>query len=170
MQHPLSKFTQVAMSFGSRHLNRQLNGDAILDPEVQSTLGESYVNSIGVSLIRDTFTYKNYDTYGGYRTSLSTNYSDKVLGGTRNFVFHQASLQVGIPLSFLSRDTVLSGRVMGLEQSGEDRQLFYFGGAQVRGLSYNEYLGQKMAVGNVQLRTPYYKRINGSLWPLESHL
>jgi hypothetical protein len=48
--------------------------------------------------------------------------------------------------------------------------LFYFGGAQVRGLSYNEYLGQKMAVGNVQLRTPYYKRINGSLWPLESLL
>ena len=169
-QHPLSKFTEVSMSLGSRHLNRQLNGDAVLDPEVASTLGESFVNSIGVSLVRDTFTYKNYDTYGGYRTSLSSNYSDKFLGGTRNFVFHQASVQVGIPLSFLSRDTVLSGRLMGLEQSGEDRQLFYFGGAQVRGLSYNEYLGQKMAVGNVQLRTPYYKRINGSLWPLESLL
>lgn len=169
-QRPLSKFTRLDMSVGSRHLNRQLNGDAILDPEVKSTLGESYVNSIGLSLTRDTFTYKNYDTYGGYRVSLSTNYSDRVLGGTRNFVFNQVSAQVGLPLGFLSRDTVLSGRVMALDQSGQDRQLFYFGGAQVRGLAYNEYLGQKLAVGNLQLRTPYYKRINGSLWPLESLL
>jgi Tol biopolymer transport system component len=169
-QRPLSKFTQVELSLGARHLLRQLNGDAVLDPEVRSTLGDSFINSLSLGVTRDTFTYKNYDAYGGYRLSLNSSYSDKFLGGTRNFVVHQAEARVGIPLNFLSRDTVLVGRVMAMDQSGEDRQLFYFGGAQVRGLSYNEYLGQKMGLANIQLRTPYYKRLNGSLWPFESLL
>ncbi len=167
---PLSKFTKVDVSVGARHLFRQLEGDAVLDPLVASTLGESFINSIGLSLVRDTFTYKNYDSYGGYRLSLSSNYSDKVLGGTRNFVFDQAEARISIPLTFLSRDTVLLGRVLGMIQTGEDRQIFYFGGAQVRGLSYNEYLGEMMGLANIQIRTPYYKRLNGSLWPLQSLL
>jgi hypothetical protein len=170
LQRPLSKFTELDLSLGGRHLLRQLNGDAVLDAEVRSTLGDSFINSVGIGLIRDTFTYKNYDAYGGYRLSLNSSYSDKFLGGTRNFVVHQAEARVGLPLTFLSRDTVLIGRVMALDQSGEDRQLFYFGGAQVRGLSYNEYLGEKMGLANIQLRTPYYKRLNGSLWPFESLL
>jgi WD40 repeat protein len=169
-QKPFSKFTRLDLTLGSRRLLRELNGDAVLDAAVRSTLGESYINSISLGVVRDTFTYKNYDTYGGYRLSLSTSYSDKFLGGTRNFVYHQAELRVGLPLTFLGKDTVLQFRALGLDQSGEDRQLFYFGGVHVRGLSYNEYLGQKMALGNVQIRTPYLKRINGTLWPLESLL
>jgi Tol biopolymer transport system component len=167
---PLSKFAKVDLSVGARHLFRQEEGDAVLDPLVATTLGESFINSVGLSVTRDTFTYKNYDTYGGYRVSLATNYSDKVLGGTRNFVYDQAEVRVGVPLSFLSRDTVLSGRLLGMVQTGQDRQIFYFGGAQVRGLSYNEYLGEMLGLGNLQIRTPYFKRLNGSLWPLQSLL
>jgi WD40 repeat protein len=170
VQRPLSKFTRVDFSLGARRLLRELNGDAPLDPAVRSTLGDNIINSVGLSVHRDTHTYKNFDTYSGYRLSLSSSYADKVLGGTRNFTFHQAEARGSLPLGFISRDAVLSARVVGLEQTGLDRQVFYFGGAQVRGLSYNEEIGQRYAFGSVQFRHPYLKNLNGSLWPLESLL
>lgn len=168
--YPLSSFSKVEVGIGSRRLFRQLNGDAVLDPVVASTLGESYINSTNVSYVREAMTFRNFDVYGGTRLQLSTSYSDKLLWGTRNFTFYQAELRWALPLSFLSRDTVIYGRFLGLEQSGLDRNLFYFGGAQVRGLSYNEYLGEKIALGNIQIRQPYLKNINGTLWPFESLL
>lgn len=170
VQRPLSKFTRIDLNLGARRLLRELNGDAPLDPSVRNTLGDNFINSVGAGFHRDTHTYKNFDTYGGYRLSLNSSWADKVLGGTRNFVLHQAELRGSVPLSFVSRDAVLSARVVGLEQAGDDRQLFYFGGAQVRGMSYNEDIGQRFAFGSVQIRHPYLKDLDGSLWPLTSLL
>ena len=169
-QKPLSKFTQFEVSLGARRLVRQLNGDAPLDPEVASSLGENFLPSVGLGLVRNTFTYQNFDVYGGYRAAINTNLTGKVLYGTRNYAVHTLDLRGALPLNFLSRDTVFAVRAVGLDQSGEDRQLFYFGGAQVRGMAYNEYLGKKFAYGNAQIRLPYLKHLNGTLWPFESLL
>jgi Tol biopolymer transport system component len=170
LQHPFSKFTRLDLDLGARRLVRQLNGEANLDPAVASTLGDNFINSVGIGLQRDTQTYKNFDVYGGYHIGFNSSYADKVLGGTRNFVLHQLEARGSLPLSFVSKDAVLSARVLGLEQTGEDRQLFYFGGAQVRGMSYNEELGQRFAFGSIQFRQPYLKDLNGALWPFESLL
>lgn len=169
-RYPFSRFTQLDLGLGVRRLLRELNGDFGLDPVVAATLGDSIINSASMGISRDTQTYKNFDAYGGYHLGLSGSYADKVLGGTRNFVLYQADARLNLPLTFISRDAVLSARLVAVEQSGQDRQLFYLGGAQVRGLRYNDSLGQHFAFGSVQFRHPYLKDLNGSLWPLEALL
>lgn len=170
LQRPLSKFSRVDLSLGARRLYRELSGEAELDAPVRGTLGDNFINAVGLGLHRDTQTYKNFAHYGGYRLSLSGSYADKVLGGTRNFVSYLGEARVNLPLGFLSRDAVLSARAVGLEQSGSDRQLYYFGGAQVRGLRYTEQVGQRFAFGGLQFRHPYLKDLDGYLWPLTALL
>ncbi|HXB96788.1 MAG TPA: hypothetical protein VNZ54_01970, partial [bacterium] len=170
LQHPFSQFVQGQVGLGSMQLDRQYNGAAPLDPLVASTLGESYVNAVSLSLARDTLTYNNFDLYGGTRLQGGLSYSDKVLGGTRNFVVWQALALAGLPLPALDRDSTLTLKVNALGQSGQDRQLYYFGGGQVRGLAYNEYLAEQSLTGSAEFRHPYIKRMNGTLWPLDSLL
>jgi hypothetical protein len=164
---PLSKFTQLSVQMGARKLLRELNGQAALDPTVAGSLGDSIINATGFSLVRDTLTYKNYDVYGGYRVGYNFSYAERLLGGTRNFVLHQGEWRLALPLSFVDRDAVLMLRAVALDQSGLDRQLFHFGGAQVRGLSYNEELGQRFAYASFQYRHPYLSDFQRSLWPLD---
>jgi outer membrane protein assembly factor BamA len=118
-------------------------------------------------LIHDTTTYANFEPLAGHRFNLSAAVSDKVLGSNRNFVVYQGEFQLFQPLGFVSRDTVWSTRLFALDQTGDDRHLFYFGAGQVRGLSYGEFLCEKMAVANIELRRPYLQEINRSLWPLD---
>ena len=170
LQHPFSKFLQGQVGLVSMQMDRQYSGSAPLDPLVASTLGQSYVNALSFSLVRDTLTYNNFDIYGGSRLLGAVSYADKALGGTRNFVVWNALGITGLPLPILDRDSTLTLRLNGLGQTGQDRQLYYFGGGQVRGLSYNEYLAEQYVTGSAEFRHPYIKRMNGTLWPLESLL
>ncbi|HXC63352.1 MAG TPA: hypothetical protein VNZ67_03290, partial [bacterium] len=155
IQHPFSRFVQGQVGLVSMELNRQHNGTGPLDPLVASTLGQSYVNALSFSLARDTLTYNNFDLYGGTRLQGGVSYADKFLGGTRNFVVWNALAVAGLPLPILDRDSTLTLRVNALGQTGQDRQLYYFGGGQVRGLSYNEDLAEQFVTGSAEFRHPY---------------
>jgi Tol biopolymer transport system component len=165
--HPFTRYTRLEGGLSLTRLYTDIGDPTVLPITVQSLLGSNVLDTLFLSLVHDTTTYHAYEPLGGVRWNVGGSFTDRWMGSTKNFVLSQAEAQWFQPLDFISRDTVLSLRVLGVDQTGVDRELFYFGGFQVRGLDYGEYLVEKFAVGNIEIRRPFLQGIDVALWPLD---
>ena len=119
------------------------------------------LNSVSVSLVRDTAQYYIMETISGTQVNLTAQFGDEALGGQRKFESYTgdlrlyANMDLGRYFSFGQR-LAAALRVHGGVKK-DDPQFFHLGGLDsLRGYDYHEFYGEKMWATSLELRYPAY--------------
>jgi hypothetical protein len=132
-----------------------------LDPEFRP---DPFVaTGVEIALIRDTRAWDISGPCGGSALGISVQNGWKFLGGERSYVSVEADLRKYMKVG----SSVLAGRLWALESFGEDKEVFYLGGAnRLRGFGFEE-LKANGAIGlSGELRIPFGRRVNFIPGPL----
>ena len=119
------------------------------------------LNSVSVSLVRDTTQYYIMETISGTQLNLTIQFGDEALGSQRNFESYTGDLRLyaNIDLGryfWFGQRMVAAFRLHGGVKKNDPR-LFHLGGSDsLRGYNYHEFYGEKMWATNLELRYPAY--------------
>ncbi len=117
------------------------------------------LNSVLLSLVRDTAEYYIMDIISGTQVNLTAKYGDKTLGSQRDFQSYSGDLRLYANLNL--RRYFKSGHrlVTALRFHGgvkkDDPRLFVLGGQDsLRGYDFNDFSGEKMWAASLEFRYP----------------
>jgi len=119
------------------------------------------LNSVSVSLVRDTTQYYIMETISGTQLNLTTQFGDEALGSQRNFKSYTGDLRLYANMDlgryfWFGQRMVAAFRLHGGVKKNDPR-LFHLGGSDsLRGYNYHEFYGEKMWATNLELRYPAY--------------
>ena len=119
------------------------------------------LNSVSVSLVRDTTQYYIIETISGTQLNLTTQFGDEALGSQRNFESYTGDLRLYANMDlgryfWFGQRMVAAFRLHGGVKKNDPR-LFHLGGSDsLRGYNYHEFYGEKMWATNLELRYPAY--------------
>ncbi len=119
------------------------------------------LNSILLSLVRDTAEYYILEIVSGSQVNLTAKYGNKALGSQRNFQSYTGDLRLYYSLDMeeffgAGQRLVAALRVHGGVKK-DDPRFFHLGGQDsLRGYDFNEFFGEKMWAASLELRYPFY--------------
>jgi WD40 repeat protein len=158
-QYPLDKFRRIEVSTGAFRLEQRFE-NPVADLAAQAAAeqaGTDYflyngtVAPISVSLIAETTHFREFGPLSGHTYSLGVTYAPGVNGllGRQTF---EADARKYIRLG---GSGVLAGRVRGFHSTGDNPDIFYFGGnMELRGYPYLSLVGNTGFFANLELRLP----------------
>jgi len=156
-QYPLDKFRRLEMSAGVILLSEQFD-DPTVEARVRAQYAAAgvpyYLNSgtfvpIGLNLVQETTRFSNFGPLSGSTFSVGGEVS--VAGLSRRTV--SADLRKYLRIG--STSMLLAARAKGFYSSGDEPQIFYFGGNQeLRGYPYLSFSGNEGFFANLELRLP----------------
>ncbi len=156
-QYPLDKFRRLDMSAGIIRLKEQFDDPAYeADLRLQYAAAgvPFYLNSgtfvpIGLNLVQETTRFANFGPLSGSTFSIGGEVS--VAGLKRRTI--DADLRKYLRIG--STSMLLAARARGFYSTGDNPQIFYFGGNQeLRGYSYLSFSGNEGFFANLELRLP----------------
>ncbi len=119
------------------------------------------LNSLSVSLVRDTAQYFILETISGTQVNLTAQVGDEALGSQRNFESYTGYLRLFVNhdlrryFSFGQRLVAAFSLHGGIKK--DDLRFFHLGGSDsLRGYDYHEFFGEKMWAASLELRYPAY--------------
>jgi hypothetical protein len=156
-QYPLDKYRRIDMTAGVIYQNEQFD-----DPTVEAQLRAQYQQAgipfylntgfytpIGLTLVQETTRFASFGPLSGSTFSIGGEIS--VAGLHRRTV--EADLRKYLRIG--STSMVFAARARGFYSSGDNPQIFYFGGNQeLRGYPYLSFAGNEGFFANLELRLP----------------
>jgi len=119
------------------------------------------LNSVSVSLVRDTAQYYMLETISGSQVNLTTEVGGDALGSQRDFESYTGNLRLYANIDLgryfrFGQRLVTAFRLHGGVKKNDPR-FFHLGGSDsLRGYDYHEFYGEKMWAASLEFRYPTY--------------
>jgi Tol biopolymer transport system component len=158
-QYPLDKFRRLELNAGVYRVNEQFESPEVelLVRQRAEQLGVPYflhqgtVVPFGLSLVSETTRFREFGPLSGHTYNLAVQYSPD-FGGSLS----RATFEGDIRKYFrLGGSAVFAARVKGFHSSGDQPDVFYFGGnMELRGYPYLSFAGNQGFFANLEFRFP----------------
>ena len=166
--YPFNRYARVEISAGVFNYNQAYNDSGLQDVANQyqvAQYGRTLFNSgsfmpFGISYVQETTVFREYGPLAGNTVRVGYEYAPKV----GSLLSRQTAEVDARYYMRLATNGVLAFRARGFKSWGEFPGYMYFGGnSELRGYEYLEFLGNKAAFLNAELRFPL---IEAALTPL----
>jgi outer membrane protein assembly factor BamA len=166
--YPFNRYARVELSGGVMNFSQQYNDPGlqqVADQYQQSLYGRTLFGSgtfmpLGAAYVQETTVFREYGPLAGNTVRVGYEYAPSV-GNLLSR--HTADVDARYYLR-LATNGVLAFRARGFKSWGEFPGYLYFGGnSEMRGYDYLQFLGNKAAFANAELRFPL---IEAALTPL----
>jgi len=130
----------------------------------------THLDSVSVSLVRDTARYYIMEAISGTQVNLTTQFGDEALGSQRKFESYTGDLRlysnIDLGRYFRSGQRLVAAFRLHGGVKKNDPRFFHLGGSDsLRGYDYHEFFGEKMWATGLELRYPTYViRCSNTAW------